>query len=253
MRLALGLTERELVAFTGGGGKTTSLQRLARELGQRGRRLAATTTTKMLLRQLEVLGQVVVAGDFDLLMAELRRRLTSDSVVPVGREVISGGKLLGLPEEWVEEVWNSHLADMMLVEADGSQGRSLKAPAEHEPVIPRSASLVIPVVGLDVLGRPLVPEFVHRPELVSRVAGIELHSPVTIEAVARVVTHPSGLGKGIPPGARVVPLINKVERLEDLSAARQLAGNILLLSPKISQVVLANCGGRQFGCEVVRK
>ena len=44
-------------------------------------------------------------------------------------------KLEGVPPERVDEL--SGEADLVLVEADGARGRSLKVPAAHEPVLPR--------------------------------------------------------------------------------------------------------------------
>lgn len=253
LRVALGLAERELVAFVGGGGKTAALQRLARELGAHERSVAVTTTTRMYYEQLAALGPVVVSNDFQVLLTKLRRLLADSPVASAGLELEPGGKLRGLPENWVDELKNSRLAEYLLVEADGSRGRSLKAHAEHEPVIPLNATLVVPVVGLDVLGKPLSPEFIHRPELAARLAGTDLYAPVSCEVVARIMAHPSGLGKAIPSSARVVPLINKVDRPGDLSLARRLAAVILGSSKTISRVVLANCGGQRFTCEVVRK
>src|SRR5207244_992641 len=98
----------------------------------------------------------------------------------------------------------------ILNEADGSRMRPFKAPAEHEPVIPAETTLVVPVVGADVFGKPLDPDHVHRPELVSALSGAPLGTPITPEIVARVLAHPDGGRKGVPAGARVVVLINKV-------------------------------------------
>src|SRR5262249_57619382 len=59
----------------------------------------------------------------------------------------------------------------ILDEADGSRTRPFKAPADHEPVIPEETTLVIAVVGADVLGQPLDGEHVHRPARVSALRG----------------------------------------------------------------------------------
>ena len=50
---AFGLGPRELVAFTGGGGKTSLLLELSRQLAGRGDRVLMTTTTKLGLDQTE--------------------------------------------------------------------------------------------------------------------------------------------------------------------------------------------------------
>lgn len=244
LRAALGLGERELVAFVGGGGKTSALLRLARELSGAGHGVVVTTTTKVYREQFAVLGELVVEDTYRSLLGGLRRALAAGKVAAAGREIAPAGKLAGLPPEWVDELWRDGVAGYLLVEADGSKGRSLKAPAEHEPVIPTAATLVVPVVGVDVLGRPLTAEFVHRPELVARIAGAAPGSPVTAEVAGRVVTHPAGLGKGAPPGARLVPLLNKAQGPAGQQAARELAE--VLLAAGIERVALAGRKGEDF-------
>jgi hypothetical protein len=93
--------------------------------------------------------------------------------------------------------------------------RPFKAPAAYEPVIPEETTVVLVLVGADVFGQTLDAEHVHRPELVSALSGAALGTPITPEIVARVLAHPEGGRKGVPAGARVVALINKVERLRD--------------------------------------
>ena len=116
--------------------------------------------------------------------------------------------------------------------------RPFKAPAAHEPVIPVETTLVVPVVGADVFGRPLDAEHVHRPELVSALSGAPLGAPITPEIVAAVLAHPDGGRKNVPAGARVVVLINKVETLPDRKPARDTAER-LLREPAVEAVVLA--------------
>jgi probable selenium-dependent hydroxylase accessory protein YqeC len=126
----------------------------------------------------------------------------------------------------------------ILNEADGSRMRPFKAPAEHEPVIPAETTLVVPLVGADVFGKPLDAEHVHRPELVSALSGAPLGTPITPEIVACVLAHPEGGRKNAPAGARVVAVINKVESLPDRKPARETAER-LLREPAIESVVLA--------------
>jgi molybdenum cofactor cytidylyltransferase len=116
--------------------------------------------------------------------------------------------------------------------------RPFKAPADYEPVIPAETTLVVVVVGADVLGRSLDAEHVHRPELVATLSGAPMGAPVTPAIVARVLADPQGGRKGVPAGARVVVLINKVEGLPDRAPARETAER-LLRDPAIHSVVLA--------------
>jgi probable selenium-dependent hydroxylase accessory protein YqeC len=126
----------------------------------------------------------------------------------------------------------------LLNEADGSRMRPFKAPAGHEPVIPVETTLVVPVVGADIFGKPLDAEHVHRPELVSALSGAPLGAPITPALVATVLAHPEGGRKAVPPRARVVVVINKLDALADPEPARETARR-LLREPAIHAVVLA--------------
>ena len=114
--------------------------------------------------------------------ADLRKALAAHPIVcAAGRSPT--GKLVdcGLPYETLAD-----LADFVLVEADGSRRRPLKAHALHEPVIPPCTRQVICVVGLSGLHRP-VSEVVHRPELFCPLVGCTPEDEATPERVARAL------------------------------------------------------------------
>src|SRR5690606_22883152 len=102
-----------------------------------------------------------------------------------------------------------------------------KAPAAHEPVIPSRTTDVVVCVGLDVLGKPLTEEHVHRPEIVARLAKVELGEPVTMEIIMRVLVHEEGGRKGLPEGARLHALLNNPEDEEQRKVGTKLAGRLI--------------------------
>ena len=69
----------------------------------------------------------------------------------------------------------------LIIEADGSRRRPLKAPAVYEPVVPEWIESVIVVAGLSGLGKPLSDEWVHRPRLFSDLSGAELDETITLQ------------------------------------------------------------------------
>jgi molybdenum cofactor cytidylyltransferase len=99
-------------------------------------------------------------------------------------------------------------ADLVLVEADGARRRSLKAPADHEPVVPRSASLVGRARRPRRPGHAVSGPLVHRPELVARLTGA---SSVTEEALAACLAHPRSYPRLRAPGRRLAVFLNKAE------------------------------------------
>ena len=73
---------------------------------------------------------------------------------PWRRTRTGGRKVGGLPVAVLDALVDARVADHVLVEADGSAGRPLKAHADHEPVVSPRADLVIAVIGVDCLGAP---------------------------------------------------------------------------------------------------
>ena len=240
MRLsqALRINRGDIVAFVGGGGKTTTMFRLAAEIVERGGRVITTTTTRIFAAETNLAPRHFFLDSLDGLAA-IRAALETEAHVlvtgPVDRAV---GKAFGLDPIFIPHLAQRPGVSAVLIEADGSRMRPFKAPAAHEPVIPAETTLVVPVVGADVFGVPLDDVRVHRPELVSALAAVPLGSPITPEIVARVLAHPRGGLKNVPPGARVIPLINKVETEEELRAAQELADDSAIQDSAIQSVVM---------------
>jgi len=245
---ALGLTRDEVVALVGGGGKTTAMFRLAREIVGKGGQAITTTTTRIFAAQIALAPAHVPAAD------ATRERVSAalaahGQVLVIGPTNAGTGKADGVSLDLFHRLGAWCPEACILNEADGSRMRPFKAPAEHEPVIPVETTLVVPVVGADVFGQTLDADHVHRPELVSALSGAPPGAPLTPEIVARVLAHPEGGRKGVPAGARVVVLINKVESLPDRAPARETAER-LLREPAIHAVVLTTLRGDEPVLEV---
>jgi molybdenum cofactor cytidylyltransferase len=245
LKRALRIQPKEVVAFVGGGGKTTAMFRLADELVAEGWRVVTTTTTRIFSSQIALAPQHIVHAQDQAtsqLIDSLAQQLVSHPhILVVGEPDHEIGKAFGVAPDVVEAMAALPEVDVILNEADGSRMRPFKAPADHEPVVPGCTTTLVPVVGVDSLGHPLTEEYVHRAGRVAGLAGVEVGVEVTPEIVASVLAHPQGGLKGLPSGARAVPLINKVESAERLSAAHQLARR-LLAHQRIDAVAIGAVG-----------
>ena len=233
---ALSLKNDDVVALVGGGGKTTAMFRLAREIVERGGRAVTTTTTRIFAAQIALAPAHVMAAEAtrERVAAAL---MAHRNVLVIGPREPETGKAEGVSLELFHDLRAWFPDACLLNEADGSRMRPFKAPAGHEPVIPPETTLVVPVVGADVFGATLDDDHVHRPELIGALTGAPLGSVITPEIVAGVLAHLDGGRKGVPPHARVVVMINKVDGLADRSPAHDTAAR-LLREPAIQSVVL---------------
>ncbi|MDD3214900.1 MAG: selenium cofactor biosynthesis protein YqeC, partial [Eubacteriales bacterium] len=165
---------RGVTAVVGGGGKTSLILRLAQELSENHRVLVATTTHMWPPPCHTLLTPT---------RAEIEAAFRTERLLAVGMPT-KDGKLA--PVEALENDLED-CADYILVEADGSRGLPLKAPAGYEPVMPKNTALTIAVAGMECCGKT-IGEAAHRPLLYAGVAGVRMDEPVTPEIVARVLT-----------------------------------------------------------------
>jgi molybdenum cofactor cytidylyltransferase len=244
---ALGVSAGDVVAFVGAGGKTSSMNRLARELAGRGWTVVLTTTTHMWEPVFGQTDAIILAPDSAALLKQLPDLLRRFRVLTVASGYAEPApsdlyrKLAGLSPSLVDEIAGLPGVDVLLVEADGARGGSLKAPAKHEPVVPSRTTLLVPVAAVDALGLPVAEPTVHRPAMVAELSGLRAGDPITPLAMATVLAHPQGGLKGRPSGSRVVPLLNKVEGTSRESLALQVA-RLLLRWTSIHHVVVGAVG-----------
>jgi probable selenium-dependent hydroxylase accessory protein YqeC len=236
---SLALRGREIISLVGAGGKTTLMFCLAKELVLQGKKVITTTTTKILEPSSEETSRLVIESDEKKVQHLVALHLDRDRHLTLAAERLKSGKLRGVSPDFVDTLWNSAGLDTVIVEADGAAGRPVKAPREHEPVIPSNTTLVIALLGLDGIGQELNDENAFQPELISRMTGVRVGAKMTGPLMAMLMTHPEGIFKGAPAGSRVVSFINKIDLPNGLENGRTLAREILNRKhPQIERVVL---------------
>jgi len=236
---ALGIEAREVISLVGAGGKTTLMFRLAKELSLDGKKVVTTTTTKILEPASGETGSLFVDSDEERIKDFLRSHLGQYVHITIARERLESGKLKGVSPNLVDELCHSRGFDAVIIEADGAAGRPVKAPREHEPVIPTSTTLIVALLGVDGLEMKLNEENVFQPERVSKITGVPMGEKLTDEAMAILMTHPEGLFKGASSSARVVAFLNKVDLPNGVAKANNIAHKILDKSHRqIERIVL---------------
>ncbi len=240
MRLkdSLAVNPGDIVSLVGAGGKTTAMFRLAHELVSLGWRVVTTTTTMIRPPTPDQSEETILEADPTLLLQKVERALESHHHLTVAtrQKQDEKGKLVGLQPELVSKLATLPSIEALIVEADGARGRSLKAPAPHEPPVSPATSILVPMMAIDALSQPLDEKIAHRPELIARLTGASLGDLITPEVAAQVIAHPEGGLKNAPPSARLTPLINKVDS-STLASAQEVAQH-LISAHSIDRVLL---------------
>ncbi|MBN2550353.1 MAG: putative selenium-dependent hydroxylase accessory protein YqeC [Anaerolineales bacterium] len=212
---ALRLGEIPRLALVGSGGKTTALFKLAGELSARSKpqhcTVLVSASTHLAVDQVQF-GDHYYCATSPEQIEDICSRLPTGVVLFTGSQA-EPERVAGL--DFPALLALKRIADdrglPLLIEADGSRQKPLKAPADHEPVIPPWIEQVVVVAGLSGLGKPLGQAWVHRPERFAELTGLQVGETVTPEALMGELTHPAGGLKGIPPGARRLALLNQAD------------------------------------------
>ena len=162
-----------IYAIVGAGGKTGLLKEMAAQFRQEGKFVFVTTTTHMFIEE-----DTLLTEDASVIIETLRKNGYVFAGVP------EGPKIRALPASEYAAV--CEMADVVLVEADGSKHLPLKYPNEKEPVIPDNTDRIIVVWGPHGLGQS-VESACHRPELVMDCLGIREDTLMTREHVRKLL------------------------------------------------------------------
>ena len=232
---ALGISSGDIAAFVGAGGKSSAILAIADELLEAGKTVLAVPTTKMLVNEAEKIGPLVTSEDADELRAKAGEALSGGaSGVVVGSGLLSKNRVGGVEPAVVSSL--ASLADVVLVEADGSRRRPIKGTAEYEPALPDATTLVVGVGNISAFGMPVDEEHVHRPELFSKLTGIGAGQSITARAFARALAE--GSLASIPDGARSAALITGVHPGKSMADAAVVTRELWRLGVK--KVVLSS-------------
>lgn len=229
----LGAT-RGLVCAVGAGGKKTTLYALAR---WHPGRVGLTTTTQISPLPADLAMHTVIRPLpelADAVSAAARNHSRIAFARPDGRR----GRMGGVDARLLPAIRSDAGLDTLLIKADGARMRGIKAPAEHEPVLPPHTTTVLWLVSATVLGRPLDERVAHRVERIEALTGARRDQALRPEHLARLLIHPAG-GLHRVGQARVIPVINGVIDEQRLRGARSVAEWILSCSERFDYCVLA--------------
>ena len=159
-------------AFVGAGGKTTLIHQQAAFFRAEGKRVFVTTSTHMFIEP-----DTLLTDSAQDIIRQLERTGYAMAGIPEGEKIRS------LSPETYRRV--CEYADVVLVEADGSNRKPVKYPKAGEPVIYDNVEDIVVVCGLHAIGKP-VQEAAHRLELVKRRLGATEETLLTLEHLQKL-------------------------------------------------------------------
>lgn len=228
-----------VVSLIGAGGKTTLMFRLAKAFSDSGKKVLTTTTTKIFFPPKDLSPETVLVESVEALADTAARLLEKSPHFCAGsRYDLSSGKLDGLSPQFIDSVRQANIFDWIIVEADGSRQKPLKATAPHEPVIPGSTTCLILVAGLDSIGLPLNDHHVHRSAIFSDNTGLAPESLVDETALAASIALELKKASGFCAASEHLVFLNKADTPERVASAKNIAA-LLKDKPHIDQIIIA--------------
>jgi molybdenum cofactor cytidylyltransferase len=226
---AVRIGEGSIVCVIGAGGKTTTVFALAEEGVSQGRRVLVTTTTRMWRPDLPLL----LTADSQNLDRALGAGFHHHNPLAAGTAVSPDGKLLGLQPE---QVCSLRSPQVILCEADGAAGRSLKIHRAGEPVVPACASHLLVLAGLDALGRSFS-QMAHPTDYASSYFGLSTEAAIEPGHVADALLEGAIYR---PQHATLTFILNKAEGEERVRIGRSIATRLLHRHPTAGILLLSH-------------
>lgn len=196
--LNLDLNLHRAITLVGGGGKTTTMYTLAHEAREAGRTVIVTTSTHIMPHP-----RLFLTDDPD--PAHLSRCIQRHGILTLGT-MARADKLCGTGEIGMCKT----VADVVIIEGDGAKLKPLKAPADHEPVIPPETDAVVALAGMDAVGK-LIRETCHRPERVCALLDKPETAIVGPEDLIAILSSPMGGRKSVAAHMAYRCALNKAD------------------------------------------
>ncbi|MDY6793114.1 MAG: selenium cofactor biosynthesis protein YqeC [Thermodesulfobacteriota bacterium] len=241
LRKALTLEKGGVVSFTGAGGKTSLMFRIAHELSNAGESVLTTTTTKIMMPSKDQSPHVILSDSCKEVLDQTKFLIKDHLHISAAsqRADTPEGKISGFEPEVIDEISKSGIFQWILVEADGAARKSLKAPAFYEPVIPDSSGWIVGIIGLKSIGKPLEERWVFRHELFAELTGLKHKDPVSEESVAAALIDKNGIMKGCPSHAKKVVFLNMADNTMLVESGRKIVNIICKIRPdRVKRVVI---------------
>lgn len=223
------IKDKDVVSIVGSGGKTTLMNYLAKEFNKR--KVLVSTTTKIRIPSQDFYDFIA----FNKEEADAIKNINNKGIYVLGSK-IKDNKLESFDLEYMKSITDNF--DIVFLEADGSKEKYIKGWNETEPVILDNTTITIGIINLEILGKLVNENNVHRVEQFMDLTGAKLNDVIEKEHLIAVIRGEKGLFKN-SKGRRIL-LINGVKDNQTRKIANEITETILKKHNKIDEVIIGN-------------
>lgn len=234
-------SKREMISFVGGGGKTSSMFRLAYELRDEGMNVLVTTTTKIFVPDKNDYDELIINESVNLDIFSLLKK----GITVLGLAVSKENKLLGVSPDFLDQVFSAGIFDCILVEADGAKQMPIKAPSLKEPVIPLKTTKTVGVVGLGCLQQE-IGSIAFRPEVFAQITNSNISDVLDTKHIWRLIKAREGLFKNVPSASERYLFLNQAENETAQKAAAEIINMFMPDGFELDGIIAGSLWKNQF-------
>lgn len=228
--------EHKMISLVGAGGKSTLMEHMTEVCKKDGRKVLLTTTTHIWKPEkwpwYESAYEAVTA-------------FTDHAVVVLGKQCTCGKETSSKKLEYPgrEEILSCmEIADVTLVEADGSKNKPCKVPGLHEPVILLESQAVVAVIGMEGLGKPIKDACFRIPQVLQLLKLTDENHCLTIGDYISILCSEKGALKGVGQRTFYI-LLNQCDTENLIEQAKRVANGVRKqLQENVKDIVIS---GRQ--------
>ncbi len=232
---ALGIQKGNTISVVGGGGKTSIINKLAKEASEfHSCPILITTTTNIFSPDKELKFTTILGKDdtIDTMIKKetsnkkkiftlARKRIGEEKIPNQPNKNLTKMKLKGFENEKIKRFMSKER--ILFVEADGSKGLPIKAPNKNEPVIPMESDYILGVIGLDAIGLSVSKENVFRLKHFCKITGLKERMKISPESLGLLIKHPNGIFQNSPKNAKKAIILNKADYIKNLDEIEKIA------------------------------
>ena len=201
-------------------------------------KVLVTTTTNIYYPETWQYDSIIIQPDPKVLFEQMTPVVQGSITVAAKEFRKEIGKLRGFAPEVFNMFSHSGSIDYILVEADGSRHKPVKAPAVNEPVLPMGTDIVIGLTGFDCYGKRIDADTVFRMNEFCKITGKSEGEAIDKETLLTLVASEKGLFKTTPTAAQRVWVLNKVDDRESLMVAERVGRRISEQVPSLDIVMI---------------
>lgn len=217
------IKKSDVVSIIGSGGKTTIMELLANSCT--GFKVLVSSTTKIFIPT----NQEIISGNKACLSHHPHL-----GIQYLGIKNIKTNKLESLELKILKKLIPHY--DLVLLEADGSKLKPLKAWRENEPIIVEETTKTIGVISIKVLNKNMNDEYIHNLELFLALTNTKINDTINDEIILQVVS--KALFK--KSRGKKILIINQVESDQEKEDAIRL---VKIINEKmiVDQCIIGSC------------